>query len=953
MSRITESVIALTIARRSVKRNKLQSFLIIAIIAIPVFLVSALLTLDASTKSTGSEKLKYELGDAVAKYAVQYSPSENLAQNPGELQLQEIIPDGTAVVDELVDIHQILPNTVLISITRTEGLFKTAAGVGPVSVFLGESWNAALLNKGPVTLLEGSIPKFSNEVLVTPSALERFGVQIGEQISTENGDRFKVVGTMRDHSTSSSADVVFAMENAIPSANGIGTYYYQVSGESPSWNEVIKLNKQGVAVLSRSVLLNPPTAEEQLLEGNLGGAPLFAIFSVLLFLVPLGLLPVVVLAGSAFAFGARRQTKTLAVMSSLGASRNTLQNVTVTSGIWLGFLGGLIGVVLGLLLVASFGPTLVTRSFTVQPTWDQYPGFHVPWTLLIILVFASGVLGAISSYLPARRASRVNILATLRGQRSEGQVRARTGVGALVLLLVGLAVVFLSSMLLTFALNMPKVAVSDYENAALLQRFAVYGQLAGGIITVIGFMVGRGWILRGIRAVISRFGKQFNFAGRDLLFNRSRYAPVLSSVLVVYFVGAMILSVSYGPMQKQAIENAKQQTLLPGQYNYEFPLDNDGAEPTIEEHLASIPSMQTAEFTKNLITQTGAFTNAAVITATLDFYHAAASFDSEGNFLESSNFTMPHVIFNPDTVCYYQSISSHNESFMKEHQNDENYENYMSYPPGCLNVMEVNRTIVVADVKTLQTISNRVDQKAEQVLTAGGVVLFSRLFDFDGTAKIRWTKESEYSRDNNFDSSKASKAVDLKSYVVPGVVSESLRYVAIISPETAAKLEITAYPVAVLANTETPISTEVTDELFGKGIWFERFVADDPNGLAWLVTWVAGIFVLLSTSIALGLSQIEAATDKRTLAAIGAPKSFRARMVATQAFALTFTGSLLGGGVGIAVGLTLVTSASLSDLVLPWTQVVTLLVFVPMLAAFIFWFFTPRKLKYEVRQALD
>ncbi len=953
MSRFNESVIAIKIAQRSVKRNKLQSFLIIAIIAVPVFLVSALLTLDASTKSTVSEQLKYELGDAVAKYEVQYSPNKNLAQNPDLLQLQEIIPDGTATRGELVDIHQVLPKTNLVAVTKTDAIFKTASGIGPISVFLGESWNPAFLNKGPVTLIEGSVPEGSNEVLVTPSALKRFGVQLGETISTESGLEFKVVGTMRDYSTSTSADIVFAMDKSIPNVSGSSSFYYQLSGDSPSWKEVVKLNQQGIAVLSRSVLLNPPVTEEQLLEENSGGASLFAIFSVLLFLVPLGLLPVVVLAGSAFAFGARRQTRTLAVMASLGASRNTLQNVTVTSGIWLGLLGGLSGVVLGVLLVAFFGPSLVTRSFAVQPTWNQYPGFHIPWMFLIILVIASGVLGAVSSYLPARKASRVNILATLRGQRSEGQVRARTGVGALVLLLAGLAVVIFSSMLFTYALNMPKEAVSAYERADGLKRLAVYGQLAGGIITVIGFMVGRGWILRGIRAVISRFGKQFNFAGRDLLFNRSRYAPVLSSVLVVYFVGAMILSVSHGPMQKQAIENAKQQTMLPGQYNYMFPLNNDGAEPTPEKYLASIPSLQTAEYRKNMITQTGAFTNAAVITATPDFYYGAASRDSAGNFLESFNFTMPHVIFNPETVCYSQAISSHHEAFMKEHADVKDWENYINYPPGCANIIEMNRTIVVADVKTLQTISNRVDPNAEQTLTAGGVVVFSRVFDFNGTAKIRWTKESEYSMENNFDSSNASKAVDLKSYVVPGMVSESLRYMAIISPETAAKLDIQAYPVAVLANTEAPISTEVTDELMGKGIWFERFTADDPNALAWLVTWVAGIFVLLATSIALGLSQIEAATDKRTLAAIGAPKSFRSRMVATQAFALTFTGAALGGGVGIAVGLTLVTSASISDLVLPWPQVVTLLLGVPMLAAFIFWVFTPKNLKYEVRQALD
>jgi putative ABC transport system permease protein len=166
-------------------------------------------------------------------------------------------------------------------------------------------------------------------------------------------------------------------------------------------------------------------------------------------------------------------------------------------------------------------------------------------------------------------------------------------------------------------------------------------------------------------------------------------------------------------------------------------------------------------------------------------------------------------------------------------------------------------------------------------------------------------------------------------------------------------LGIEAHPVAVLANSESPISAEASDSLMAKGIWFERYAAPDPESLAWFITWVAGLFVLLATSIALGLSQIEAAADKRTLAALGAPKSFRARMVASQAFALTITGAFLGGGVGIAVGLTLVMSANVSDLELPITQVLYLLVGVPVLAALMFLVFTPRKLNFTSRQSLD
>lgn len=955
MSRFTEGVIALKIANRSIKRNRLQSFLIIAIIAVPVMLVSTLLTFDASTKSTSSELLKYELGAASAKYQISSAPDKNLAQTPTSLQLQFVNQNGAAPEGELVDIRTVLPKLKLISITKTEAIFKTAGGIGPVEVFAGESWNQALLNKGPVSLLAGVIPQTKNEVMVTPSALKRFGVKLGENIATNDGQTFKVVGTLRDYSTSSTSDIVFMSQDALPLPHNAVVTFYQLGGASPTWKEVLSLNKMGIGVLSRQVILNPPPIEEQPIS-NGSGIPFAAIFSVLLFLVPLGLLPVVVLAGSAFAFGARRQTRTLAVMSSLGASRRTLQNVTVTSGIWLGLIGGVAGVALGAIVVSLFGPAMASKSFSVQPPWNQYPGFHLPLVYLIVLIFASGVLGAVSSYLPARKASRVNILATLRGQREEGQVKARAAVGALLLLLIGLAVVVLGVLLFAYAETRPVKVMADYEARDALKKLAVYGQLAGGIVTVIGFMVGRGWILRGLRAVLSFFGKRFNFAGRDLLFNRSRYAPVLSSVLVVYFVGAMIIGVSYGPMVKQAVNSAKMQSYLVGQYNYEFPRANVTQEATPEEFIGSLPSVTTAQYTKNLISQSGGFTSVAVINSTPDYYYRANSRDANGDFLPAFDVTLPHVIFNPDAVCYYQSLSGRQEAYAKAHQKDQNSESYLNYPPGCSNVLELTRTIVVGDEDTLRVITNRNDAEAERTLKNGGVVVLNRLYDFNGTAKIRWTTESEYSMDNQFSSKNATRAEDLKSYLVPGVPSVNSRYSAIISPQTAESLGITAYPQNILANTTTPISTEVSDSLMGKGIYFDSYATQagpDANSFAWIVTWAAGIFALLATSIALGLSQIEAAADKRTLAAIGAPKSFRARMVATQAFALTFTGAILGGGVGLAVGLTLVMSSNISNFVLAIPQLVTLFLGVPLLSAFVFWVFTPRKLNFEIRQALD
>jgi len=960
MSKISENITALKIASRSMKRNRLQSFLIIAIIALPVFVAGTYLTLGESTKATSQELIKYQLGAAVAEYEVQVKPGKNWTQSPEELRLVSISDSWQESTEPKVDIQDALPNVKLLPINHTQVVFKTAAGVGSIEVFEGQSWNAAFLNRGPIELVEGTTPKSDSEAMLSPTALKRFGVKLGDKIETTEGTAFKVVGTLKNPSTSSTADIVYVQNLGEIPQMGSGFVYFKLDGNAPNWEQVQKLNKLGVAVLSKSVLENPPPSDQ--IPVHSPNSLAFS-YSLMLMLVifPIILLPIVVLAGSAFAFGARRQSKTLAVMASLGASRKTLRKVTVASGVWLGLLGGLSGAALAAVFVWAFGPALLTQSFELQPSWQQYPGFHVPWALLIGIIIGSVILGALSSYLPARKASRVNILATLRGQRTESQVRARSGIGALLLLAGGVALIIACASLLFWANAQTSTNLGYVETLETYKKIGVYGQIIGGFMAVLGFIVGRGWIISGLRQVLSQMGKKSNFAGRDLLFNRSRYAPVLSSVLVVYFLSAFVLGVSYGPMIGQQLELQRMQPYLPGQYEYNLlgrvylPEVKDGdLTPKIVED--SWPSDSYIAGAVNDFEQTKAFQKVAVIKSTLDYSsNGMWSHDQTGNFIDAFDVSSPHVILNPESLCYYVGSSPHNAEFLKTHKSLTHAD--MNTPAGCSSGDDPKRTIVVGNAKTLGVIANRFDQKAVDTLNNGGVVLFNNLYDFGGIAKIRWAKESEYTYDDQFKIANVDRSEDLESYVIPGIDSPRFAYGAMISEATATKLGIKAFPVAIMGISEKPLSTSVTDALSNKGVYLESFRANagyEPNTFAWFIALAAGAFALLSIGIALGLSQIEAAADKKTLAAIGAPRSFRAGMVARQALALTITGALLGGGAGLLLGISLASSSTYEGSnVLPWAQLLTLLLGIPLFASLAFWVFTPRKLAYEARQALD
>ena len=948
---MTQTAIALRIARRSVKRNRLQSALIIAIIALPMAFAGFALTYFESTHPTGTEYVKYQLGLAQARYQVQVAPSEDLYQLPTDGYLSYANEGAPSSNGELLSIEQVLPGKKLLEISNGVVDFKTATGIGTISVVVGDSWSPSLLGQGPAALVVGRIPSKLDEVLVSSDALDRFGVELGGKIHSLAGQDFKVVGVFSEASRRALEDVVYlkagALENFNPSLTD--KLYYQLSGTSPTWAQIQDLNKLGVLVVGRSVLLNPPPAYQlnnrELSIGAVIGA---------MFLIPLVLLPVAVLAGSAFAFGARRQTRTLAVLSSLGASAKLLRNVTVASGVWLGLIGGLFGLSIGTVGVLVFGPNVADFSWGGR-SWFNYPGFHLPVNMLLVALVCSILLGGITSLVPAIRASKVNILATLRGSRSEGQVRVRSGVGALILLTAGVSAIIVSLLILIRSGD----TTGDFQLKAFLQLVGVLLGLAGAAVTIVSFMVGTGWILKAIKSLMSRFGSTANYAGKDLLYNRKRYSPVVASVLTVTFVASFVASFFYGPT-KYGYDNYSYQ-YLPGQAGLEFgitPTDWDPSSPTAEvvsaeNYWAGTPKRELLESERKLIMATGAFESATIIDSTVDVMNSGGVTNIDGTLASQFDVPMPIVVYNPDKTCYYTGLSPKSQEWRQSHSSTSLSD--LKQPVGCIGVEDPSRKIAVGDAKELNAILKETDPRAQKTLESGGVVLFNSVYDYSGNAKVSWLKPSDYAwMGHNLE--KATKTVTLPSFVVSKITSSSFNYSAMVSRETAAKLGISAYPMSMVVSYNGDVPQAATDQLNGRNIYLAYSNGTgvlNPETLAWIIILLASLFSLASTGIALGLSQIEARTDKRTLSAIGAPRSFRARLVSGQALALTLTGSILGALTGLMLGAAMLNGMDSSMAQFPWVQLAALVFGVPAIATMAFWLFTPRSMKYETRQALD
>src|SRR5690606_10234509 len=106
-------------------------------------------------------------------------------------------------------------------------------------------------------------------------------------------------------------EVVFR-PHAVPGATPRETRWLADTPAPLSWSDVRALNQEGVVVLSRQVLLNPPPDSE---VPDLGGSDRDAEdFSIAVVLVGVTVLEIVLLAGPAFAIGARRRQRELALV---------------------------------------------------------------------------------------------------------------------------------------------------------------------------------------------------------------------------------------------------------------------------------------------------------------------------------------------------------------------------------------------------------------------------------------------------------------------------------------------------------------------------------------------------------------------------------------------------------------------------------------------------------------
>lgn len=502
MSRLVSWRLALRLARREALRNRGRSILVLVMIALPVLAVTAADVLLQTQSVSSVEGLDRRLGAAAAQVVV---PAE------GRPMIQAFDPfDGATTAGRKQDpptaeeISAALGGARLIP-ERTGGFdLRTDQGV---------AWSEATevdlrdpIAQGLADLTSGRLPEGPGEVVVNQALLQK-GYAVGDHLELRGKDKPSpvIVGVAE------SPDLRDAPFAAGPLGSlGLDGHGYPAGptwladGGPVSWESVKKLNAMGATVLSRAVIEDPPPASEIPAEirgwsSNTDDATIAAVILV----VVMALIEVVLLAGPAFAVSARRQARSLALMTAAGGTPAQTRRAVLAGGLVLGGVAAVLGVVLGI----GTGRLLVPVAQQLSSTW--FGPFDVPW-LHLVGIAAFGLLSALlAAVVPAWITSRQDVVAVLSGRRADRPPSVRSPILGVVLLGAG-------------------VAAAAY-GASASQNGEVF--IAGAaILAVVGMVLVVPVVVVGLARLAGRLPLSPRYAARDAARHRTRTVPAVAAV---------------------------------------------------------------------------------------------------------------------------------------------------------------------------------------------------------------------------------------------------------------------------------------------------------------------------------------------------------------------------------------------------------------------------------------
>ncbi|MFJ4825841.1 FtsX-like permease family protein [Streptomyces bacillaris] len=924
---------AFRIARRDALRAKGRSALVVAMIALPVLGVTAADLTYRSALPTAAEELTADLGAADALFVDQGMGPVPLWQMPDGIMWQT--PEGapeTFYDDERkpVDVPATFPKgsrslteqSVPASVTTRHGITDTQ---------ITELAVADPMLRGRVELTEGAYPRAEDEMAATEAFLDASGLSVGDRITVRGPQQEYTLTGAVELPAQLKDESLFAVPGAViapwqktadgdqkvlpPQASGLKWLVQGPPGAGVTWPDILAANEKGVVVRARQVALDPPPDSEVPMAAyaqswTSSDAELTA---AALTVAAMALLEIVLLAGPAFAVGARRSRRQLGLVGSCGGTRGQVRAVVLAGGAVLGGVGAVVGV------GAGFGLTVLFRPMIEEFSGRRFGELTVhPWEILAIAVLGL-VTGVLAALAPAIVAGRQSVLESLTGRRGSRRSSRVLPVVGTVVLAGGVAL-------------------------------AVYGGLSGNTRLVAGGSVLAELGLLGCIPVIvgflGRLGRRLpltpRIALRDAARNRGRTAPAVAAVMAAVAGSVAIATYTASTTAEQAYEH----------------------QPNLTAGTAALMAADTAEKTDLSRARAAVEQHYPVSGAPARVGRAWAGSDCSVYYEEEDGCGSLEIV-KPTGEGHSCPLKGKGAKELALRISADEHKRLMN-SPACVDEDSTtiafgndDNKIVVGDSALLTSYVKLDDPEAAKALAAGTPVLLNSAYAKDGEITLRarhlYNERDKENRARH--PGEARTTTDrLKVYVAPDSYATTPGIRMVLPQETADRLGLhsqetgSVYP---LSREPTDAEEQAADAALEQAgnkayVWTGSPAEERDDAVVLLILALfAGVVTLGAAAITTGLSKADAEADLTTLSAVGAPPGVRRSLSGFQCLVVALTGVLLGTAAGIvpAVALRLTDlrealkvmradpmESAYTPIVMPWPTIALLALVVPVLA---------------------
>lgn len=411
---------------RHLLQNKRRTLVTIIGVIISVAMITAVATLGVSFMELFQKQVIAREGE----WHVQYN-------NVNRQQLETVKND---------------PDTKTLVISRDLGYALLEAGQNNYKPYLFiREYNTPGFNQLPVELSAGRFPQAANEIVISEEIVKTAKVkyEIGDSINLKIGQRFRTVGEGREQALTQYSSLATENGKKIEVLEGNLPREYTVVGVikrpvwEPTWapgytiisyvdesmlnpddtvNAIVVLNKVKDSLyahardLARQNNIEKVEFHNSLLrfygvtDNDQLRDTLYSLSAIIMTVIVIGSIALIY---NAFAISVSERTRHLGMLSSVGATKRQKRNSVFFEGAVIGLISIPLGVIAGL---GGIGITFLCINPLLRAALNTTETLTVTITPLSILVAiaVSVITVFISTYLPARKASRISAIDAIR-----------------------------------------------------------------------------------------------------------------------------------------------------------------------------------------------------------------------------------------------------------------------------------------------------------------------------------------------------------------------------------------------------------------------------------------------------------------------------------------------------------------------------------------------------------